>query len=99
MPNDVKICCSGKCKGRGSERVFAALEREYPGDATISKTDLCMGYCGMGPNVAINGNILHHMHQDDVTRRVEEEIARPSPRLHGLGSRTIDDLDSVLDDL
>lgn len=95
----IKVCCSGKCKGRGNERVFAALERECATEGTIEKTDECMGYCGMGPNVAVDGNILHELHPEDAAKRVREELAHPSPKVHGLGTKTVDDLDSVLDDL
>lgn len=95
----IKVCLSGKCKGRGSDRVFAVLDREFAMDGGVEKTDECMGYCGMGPNVAVNGNILHHLHPDDAAERIREELAHPSPKIHGLGTKTIDDLDSVLDDL
>jgi len=99
MPHVIKVCCSGKCKGRGSERVFSVLERDCSHEASVEKTTECMGYCGMGPNVAVNGNILHHLHPDDAAKRTSEEMDCPSPKAHGLGTKTIDDLDSVLDSL
>jgi len=95
--NVVKICLSEKCRARGSKGVLSALENREGLPATIEKTDQCMGYCGMGPNVAVNGNILHHMRPDEAKRRVEEELLHPSPKIHGLGSKKIDDLDSILD--
>ena len=53
----------------------------------------------MGPNVAVDGNILHHMNPRDAVAHVKEELAHPSKKVHGLGGKTLDDLDSVLDDL
>lgn len=99
MTHTVKICCSGKCKGRGSDRLFAAIEKECVPETIVQKTTECMGYCGMGPNVAVDGNILHGLHPDSAGKRVKDEIAEPSPKRHGLGSKTIDDLDSILDNL
>jgi NADH:ubiquinone oxidoreductase subunit E len=98
-PHDVKVCCSGKCAGRGSERVFVTLEREGGDDMIIEKTTNCFGYCAMGPNVAVDGNILHHLNPGDAITRVRREITHPSPKIHGLGGKTLDDLDSILDDL
>jgi NADH:ubiquinone oxidoreductase subunit E len=99
MTHSVKICCSGKCKGRGSERLFTAIEKENVPETTIEKTTECMGYCGMGPNVSVNGNILHGLHSDSIGKRIRDEIVDPSAKVHGLGSKTIDDLDSILDNL
>lgn len=94
----IKICISEKCSGRGSAKVADALEQECADSGTIEKSSQCFGYCGMGPNVAVNGNILHHMRPQDAAPRVKTEIAHPSPKKHGLGEKTLDDLDDVLDD-
>lgn len=97
MDHTIKVCVSGKCKGRGADAVFVALERGCSDRALVSKTGECMGYCGLGPNVAVDGNILHHMHPRDGASRVNREIDNPSPKEHGLGSKTLDELDSFLD--
>ena len=96
MDHIVKVCCSGKCKGRGSDRILAVLERERPTESVVERTEDCMGYCGMGPNVAVNGNILHRLHPDDAATRIRKEVASPSPKVHGLGTKTVDDLDDIL---
>lgn len=93
----VKVCCSGKCKGRGSERIFSVTERACADKVAIERTNECMGYCGMGPNVAVNGNILHHMHPDNAGKRIHEEIDHPSQKIHGIGTKTVDNLDDILD--
>lgn len=97
--HSVKICVSGKCRGRGSDRVAGVIERDPPENASVERTSHCMGYCGMGPNVAVDGNILHQMHPDTAVKRVEAEITHPSPKVHGLGGKPIDDLDELLDSL
>jgi (2Fe-2S) ferredoxin len=66
---------------------------------TVEKTHDCFGYCGLGPNVAVNGNIIHALRPDDAATRVRREVADPSPKIHGLGAKTLDDLDSLIDNL
>ena len=95
----VKVCTSGKCKGKGSPAIAETLTQGCAGCATVTTTDDCFGDCGMGPNVAVDGNILHHMNPRDAVAHVKEELAHPSKKVHGLGGKTLDDLDSVLDDL
>lgn len=100
MDHTIKVCVSGKCKGRGADAVFVALERGCSDHrALVSKTGECMGYCGLGPNIAVDGNILHHMHPRDAASRANRELDTPSPKEHGLGSKTLDELDSFLDTL
>ena len=99
MDHTIIACVSGKCKGRGADAVFSVLERECTGEGKVSRTTECMGYCGLGPNVAVDGNSLHHMNPHDAVSRVKREIAHPSPKEHGHGSKTLDDLDSFLDTL
>lgn len=95
----IKICLSGKCSGKGAAKVADAIEQECADSGRIEQSDQCFGYCGIGPNVAVNGNILHHMRPQDAASRVKTEIAHPSPKKHGLGEKTLDDLDDVLDNL
>ncbi len=95
----IKVCTSGKCKGKGSQAIADALTHGCAGCATVATTDDCFGYCGMGPNVAVDGNILHYMGPRDAVSRVKGEIEHPSKKVHGLGGKTLDDLDSVLDNL
>lgn len=99
MEHAIKVCMSGKCQGRGALGVFAALERGSSARALVSKTSECMGYCGLGPNVAIDGNILHQVYASDAVSRVNREIDHPSRKEHGLGSKSLDDLDAFLDTL
>lgn len=99
MDHTIQSCVSGKCRGRGADAVFSALMRECAGEGKVSGTAECMGYCGLGPNVVVDGNILHHMHPRDAVSRVKREIMHPSPKEHGRGSKPLDELDSFLDAL
>jgi NADH:ubiquinone oxidoreductase subunit E len=95
----IKVCVSGKCGGKGSEKIAETLERDCIDCGSVERTGECFGYCALGPNVAVDGNILHHMNPRDAASRVKEEIRHPSPKVHGIGDKTLDDLDSVLDSL
>jgi len=59
----------------------------------------CFRFCKSGPNVSVNGNILHGVSPSNAVRRVEAELRDPSRKVDGLGTRSIDDLDDVLDNL
>jgi hypothetical protein len=59
----------------------------------------CFRYCQSGPNVSVNGNILHGIRLGDADRRVKKELEHPSRKTDGLGTRSIDELDDVLDSL
>lgn len=97
MNHVIKVCVSGKCKGRGADAVFVAVQGGCSDRAAVSKTNECMGYCGLGPNIAVDGNILHHLHPREAVSRLKREMDDPSPKEHGLGSKTLDDLDAFLD--
>ena len=95
----IQVCCSKKCHANGSDGVFTRVEHAFGDGVSVERSDDCFGYCAMGPNVAVDGNILHRMKPGDAESRIRREIANPSLKLHGIGSKTIDDLDSVLDNL
>jgi NADH:ubiquinone oxidoreductase subunit E len=85
---------------RGSEQIYENLKRELGHDeAAVSTTGDCFRFCESGPNVAVNGNVLHRMRPGDAARRIRQEIRRPSRRIDGVGTRSLDDLDNVLKDL
>lgn len=95
----VRVCVNVNCRCNGSEKVFEKLSAERAENWELSKTDECFRYCKEGPNVAVNGNVLHHMHPESATRRVRSEIEHPSPKKDTVGTRGLDELDNVLDDL
>jgi NADH:ubiquinone oxidoreductase subunit E len=95
----VKVCVHEECRGRGSERIYARLCDECGGEAEIRKTEDCFRLCKIGPNVAVNGNVLHHMRENNAVLRVRSELRSPSIKRDGIGARSLDDLDDVLDHL
>lgn len=97
--HSIRVCVNTHCKCNGSEKIFDKLVSEQTENWELSKTDECFRYCKQGPNVAVNGNVLHHIHPESATRRIQAEIENPSPRKDVVGTRGLDELDSVLDDL
>lgn len=96
----VKVCLHRNCCERGAREVCDALEREIgPGEADVVRSDECFHFCKKGPNVAVDGNVLHFVRPREAVSRVQREIAHPSARRDAVGSRSLDDLDDVLDDL
>lgn len=95
----IKVCVHRDCCGRGSERLYERLHRECSAEAEVRKTDECFRFCKSGPNVAVNGNVLHHMNERNVVSRVRSELRTPSTKTDGVGTRKMEDLDDVLDDL
>jgi len=84
---------------RGSEKIYEKLSADLAEAADVSKTVDCFRFCKIGPNVSVNGTILHGVHPSDATARVKREIAKPSRKIEGAGTKSIDELDDVLDSL
>ncbi|QQS15757.1 MAG: (2Fe-2S) ferredoxin domain-containing protein [Candidatus Moraniibacteriota bacterium] len=96
----VKVCVHRDCCEKGSDRLYAKLSHEVSSDeADIQKTEDCFRFCKKGPNIAVDGNVLHHMNERNVVSRVRSEIRRPSFKKDGIGTRPIDELDDVLDNI
>lgn len=95
----VRVCVNVNCCARGSEKVYETLASELAETADVSKTGDCFRFCKSGPNVAVNGSILHGMHPSDAVSRVKREIVKPSRKVEGAGTKSIDELDDVLDSL
>lgn len=70
-----------------------------PEEAVILPASRCLSGCGMGPNIAVNDNIIRRTSPISVVETVRAELNNPSCKADGIGSRSIDDLDSVLDDI
>jgi predicted thioredoxin/glutaredoxin len=95
----VKVCVHATCCMRGSEKIYEELDRGLSGKAEVVKTAECFRFCESGPNVAVDGNVLKGMRPGDAVARVRREMGRPSRKIDGVGSRSIDELDDVLDGL
>jgi hypothetical protein len=84
---------------RGSEKIYETLTRDLAETVDVGKTIDCFRFCKSGPNVSVNGTVLQGMHLNDATSRVKQEIVKPSRKIEGIGTKSIDELDDVLDDL
>lgn len=71
---EIFICANRRaggagCIGQGSIDVLRSLielAKDRGGEVTVTK-NVCMGYCGEGPNVKIRGGAyFHHVTVDDV---------------------------------
>lgn len=99
MNNEIEICLSAKCKGRGAGAVAALIDEEYEGRVAIKKTIECLGCCGVGPNVIVGGIMMHQVYPEDALLRIEEGLRGEKREKPSLGSKALDDLDSFLDSL
>jgi NADH:ubiquinone oxidoreductase subunit E len=89
-----------KCRARGSERVLEALQDGLsPDEATILTTDQCFGYCEEGPNIALNDNLVKGVKPFLAVETVRQELADPSCKADGIGSRGIEELDDMLESI
>lgn len=95
----IRVCVNVNCCARGSEKVYDALQKEMGSEAEIVKTPDCFRFCKIGPNVSVNGNVLHGVGMSGAVSRVRREIKDPSRKVDGLGMKSIDELDDVLDNL
>lgn len=95
----IKVCAHTDCSSRGSDRVYEALRRICSEEMDIRKTPDCFRFCREGINVSVNGQVLHRVREGDAVLRVRREVQHPSKKMDGVGSRSLDDLDDVLDGL
>lgn len=93
----VRVCVHRDCCRRGSEQVYARLRESCSLEADIRKTDECFRFCAEGPNVAVDGTVLHGVLPHDAAMRIRNEICRPSVKKDAVGTRSLDDLDDVLE--
>jgi NADH:ubiquinone oxidoreductase subunit E len=97
--HQIKVCINEHCCRNGSEKVFEALTHDTPTDCEIEKTGDCFRFCKQGPNVAVDGHVLHHMQPSNASRRARNEIDHPSVKKDAIGTRSIDELDDFLENL
>ncbi len=96
----VKVCVFEKCVRRGSEDIYRNLKEGLAAEeAVVTRIDHCFGFCKLGPNIAINDNIVKGVKPFLAVETVRQELADPSCKADGLGNKSLDDLDEVLDSL
>ncbi len=96
----IKVCLHGKCLTRGAEDVYQNLKDGLsPEEALVLPVRECFGRCADGPNIAINDNIVRNIQPFLAVETVRRELSDPSCKADGLGSKTIEELDTVLDQI
>ncbi len=96
----IRVCVNTDCCSRGSERSAERLRAALGEEADIETTGDCFRYCQLGPNVAVDGHVLHGVTPERAVAEVRRELSHPRRvRTDGVGTRSIDELDSFLDAL
>lgn len=96
----VRVCVNVTCCQRGSKQVYDELAKKLDAsECEVYTSEDCFRFCKSGPNVSVDGTVLHDMRPAQAADRVKREIAHPSRKVDTLGSRSIDELDEVLDSL
>jgi len=96
----IKVCLHTKCCQKGAEDIYRNLKDGLTKEeALILPVRECFGFCKEGPNIAINDNIVKNVHPFSAVERVKSELENPSCKADGLGSKSIDTLDDVLDNI
>ena len=80
-----------------SEQIYEKLAHDLADTADVTKTIDCFRFCKSGPNVSVNGTILQGIRLTDATTRINREIIKPSRKVEGAGTKSIDELDDVLE--
>ncbi|OGI14120.1 MAG: hypothetical protein A3E38_02160 [Candidatus Moranbacteria bacterium RIFCSPHIGHO2_12_FULL_54_9] len=95
----VKVCLHTKCCQKGAEQIYQNLKEGLTKEeAIVLPVKECFGFCKEGPNIAINDNIVKGVRPFLAVEIVRQELRNPSCKADGLGSKSLDDLDQVLDD-
>ncbi len=96
----IKVCLEPNCCQKGAQNVYTALRQGFaPEEALIMESHRCLSGCKNGPNIAVNDNIMRGVQPITVVETVRSELKNPSCKADGIGSRSINDLDTVLDDI
>lgn len=95
----VKICTDTKCERRGSRTLTQALQANLHGQAVVLPCDTCMSGCKWGVNGTVNGQRVSEMNTENGLSKVEAEMKNPSIKSDGVGTKPIDELDTVLDQM
>lgn len=96
----IKVCLRDSCCQKGAQNVLTALKQGLAREeALIIASPRCLSSCANGPNIAVNDNIMKGVRPVTVVQHVREELENPSCKADGIGSRSLDDLDAVLDDV
>lgn len=100
MKPQIRVCIHKTCCQRGSEKIYTTLKQSFSDDeADIAKTENCFRFCESGPNIAVNGAVLHRMSPGSAPGAIRRSLAQKNTKKDAVGTRSIDELDQVLDSL
>lgn len=98
--SSIKVCLEPSCCQRGAQNIFTALKQGFaPEEALVLQSGRCLSGCKEGPNIAVNDNIIKGVKPITVVELVRAELKNPSCKADGIGSRNIEELERVLDDM
>jgi NADH:ubiquinone oxidoreductase subunit E len=96
----IKVCLHEKCCRKGAEDIYRNLKEGLTKEeALVLPIYECFGFCKEGPNIAINDNIVKGVRPFTAVELVRAELDNPSCKADGLGSKSLDALDDVLEDI
>lgn len=96
----IKVCVHKDCCQKGSETIYENLRDALsPNEADVFKVDDCMSMCALGPNIALNDNIVYGIKPFSAVEQVRAELNNPSCKADGLGSKPISTLNAFLEDI
>ncbi len=95
----IKVCMHKDCCQKGSRDLYENLRDALQDESTVLTVDDCMGMCALGPNIALNDNIVTGVKPFAAVEQVRAELADPSCKADGLGSKSIETLDQFLEDI
>lgn len=96
----IKVCLNESCCEKGAREVYDNLKNGFaPDEAYIEPAGRCLGSCEHGPNIAVNDNIVKGVKPFLAVDTVRRELDDPSCKADGLGSKSMEKLDEVLDSL
>jgi NADH:ubiquinone oxidoreductase subunit E len=95
----IKVCIHTTCAHRGSCAIFQRLQAEMYDEAAVREYPHCFDACDDGPNISVNGELIHRVSLETAVQYVRRALERPSLKSDGQGIRPLSELDDVLDDL
>lgn len=96
----VKVCLDKNCCEKGAKEVYANLKAGLPKEEVlVLPVSECMNFCEEGPLIALNDNIVKGVKPFLAVETVQQELSDPSCKADGLGSKKIDRLDELLDEM
>jgi len=96
----IKVCLHEKCCQKGAEDIYKNLKEALTKEeAVVLPVYECFGFCKDGSNIAINDNIVKGVRPFTAVELVRRELDNPSCKADGLGSKSIDTLDDILENI